>query len=124
MKIMLIEVRKLVFSDDLLQQALLNHLKVEGVDVPNTQIQKVRYTAKPGGASLVVVEFVTADPKKPYEVHLKEQFVLTAMIMACKAYNVPLPRDASKTIQLTEQGLAMTVSMKVKTGPLEQKAAS
>lgn len=121
---MLIEVRKLVFSDDLLQQALLNHLKVEGVDVPNTQIQKVRYTAKPGGASLVVVEFVTADPKKPYEVHLKEQFVLTAMIMACKAYNVPLPRDASKTIQLTEQGLAMTVSMKVKTGPLEQKAAS
>ncbi|MBL4615548.1 MAG: hypothetical protein JKY27_11835 [Magnetovibrio sp.] len=120
---MLLEVRKLVFSDDLLQQALLNHFKIENIAVPNTQIQKVRFSANTGKASSIVVEFVTADPKKPYEVRLNEQFVLTAMIMTCKTYGVPLPRDATKTLQLTKQGLAMTVSMKVDTSTPVQKAA-
>jgi len=77
----------------------------------------------------VVMEFVTADPSKPYEIHLNEQFVLTAMILACKVYGIPLPRHATKTIQHTDQGVAMTVSMKIDTPvfePLDEskKAAS
>lgn len=124
---MLIEVRKLVFTDDLLQQALLDHCEAEGVDVPNSQIQKVRFIGKPGKAASVVVEFVTADPDRPFERHLNEDFVLAAMIRACKDNRVPLPRDATKKLQVTDQGLAMTVSMKVNTTappPPMQRAAS
>lgn len=122
---MLIEVRKLVFSDELLQQALLNLCEKEGLEVPNSQIQKVRFTpAKPGGKASVVIEFVTANPDKPFEVNLSEDFVLSAMILSCKEFGVPLPRDASKSIQLTDQGLAMIVSMKIKPKVPLQKAAS
>jgi len=116
---MLLEVRKLIFSDDLLQRALLTHCAKEKIDVPNSQIQKIRVNAKPNAPTSVVIEFVTADPSKPYEVNLNEQFVLTAMILACKAYRVPLPRDAVKIIQVTDKGLAMMVSMKIDTPVFE-----
>jgi len=110
---MLLEVRKLVFSDGLLQEALLAHCKTEDVKIPNSQIQKVRFAGTPGQGGQVVIAFVTSNPKNPYEVHLNEGFVLSAMIALCKQMGVPLPRDAAKTVQLTDQGLAMTVSMKV-----------
>lgn len=121
---MLREVRKLIFSDDLLQQALLSHCKTEGKEVPKSPIQKIRFTPRPAGGSSVVVEFMTSNPQKPYELHLNEAFVLTAMIMLCKSCHVPLPRDAAKSIQATEQGLAMIVSMKVNTDNITKKAAS
>ena len=123
-KQMLLEVRKLVFSDDLLRQALLSHCTREKVKIPNTDIQKIRVALKPNGTTSAVIEFVTANPNKPYELHLDEQFVLSAMILACKVYGVPLPRSAKKSLQLTDQGLAMTVSMQLETPILEPLAAS
>jgi len=120
---MLLDVRKLIFSDDLLQQALLAHCKTEGKEVPNSPIQKIHFTPRPAGGSSLVVDFMTSNPKKPYELHLNETFVLTAMIMMCKCHSVPLPRDAVKILQATEQGLAMIVSMKVKTNSPPQKVA-
>jgi len=114
---MLFDVRKLIFSDDLLQEAVLEHCRREGVEIPNTQIQTFRFIGKSGKGSKVVVEFVTADPKRPFELTLNEQFVLTAMILACKANHVPLPRDATKTIQMTDKGLAMAISLRIDTPP-------
>ncbi len=123
---MLLEVRKLIFSDDLLKRALLDYFHDIDVEVPNSAIQKIRFVGTPGENALVIVEFMTADPKQPYEINLSEAEVLTAMITSCKEYRVPLPRDAAKTIQHTKQGIAMTVSMKVDTPPpaANQQAAS
>ena len=70
---MLLEVRKLMFSDNFLQRVLLDHCARESVHVPNSQIQKIRINASPGRPTNVVIEFATADPSKPYEVHLNEQ---------------------------------------------------
>jgi len=123
-KQMLLEVRKLVFSDDLLRQALLAHCAREKVKVPNAGLQKIRFTPKPNGTISAVLGFVTANPNKPYEIHLDEQFELSAMILACKVFGVPLPRSANKTLQLTDQGLAMTVSMKLEKPIVETLAAS
>ncbi|OEJ69657.1 hypothetical protein [Magnetovibrio blakemorei] len=120
---MLLDVRKLIFSDELLQQALLAHCKTEGKQVPNSPIQKIHFTPRPAGGSTLVVDFMTSNPKKPYELHLNESFVLTAMILVCKRHGVPLPRDAAKIIQATDQGLAMIVSMKINTNSSPQKVA-
>ncbi|MEG3617239.1 hypothetical protein V5T82_02115 [Magnetovibrio sp. PR-2] len=114
---MLLDVRKLVFSDDLLKRAILEYFLDQKMQHPQSQIQKIRFLGTPGEKAQAVVEFMTADPKNPVEIHLKEDQVLTAMIMVCKAHHVPLPRDAVKVLQLTKQGLAMTISMKVDTPP-------
>lgn len=114
---MLIEVRKLVFSDDLLQRALLKQCAAEGIEVPNSQIQKVKVFG--AGESVdkikVILQFMTADPKKPHEVTLAEQSVLASLIATCKRFSVPLPRSAPKALQLTKQGLAMTITMTMDT---------
>ncbi|MCW8914428.1 MAG: hypothetical protein OQK24_01090 [Magnetovibrio sp.] len=123
---MLLEVRKLIFSDDLLKRALLGYFHEIDAEIPQSAIQKIRFVGTPGENALVIVEFMTADPQKPYEINLSEAEVLTAMISSCKEYRIPLPRNAAKTIQHTKQGLAMTVSMKVDTPPpaANQRVAS
>lgn len=110
---MLIEVRKLIFSDDLLQTALLKQCATQGIEVPNSQIQKVKvYGAGAAQAPIkIIMQFMSANPNKPIDVTLREDVVLTALIAMCKRFNVPLPRNAAKTLQLTNQGLAMVVSM-------------
>lgn len=115
---MLIEVRKLVFSDDLLQAALLKQCAAQGMEIPNSKVQKLKiFGASPDAQQdtpepvRIVMQFVTADPDKPYEVTLDEDLVLTALIAKCKCADVPLPRSAPKHLQLTNQGLAMIVSL-------------
>ena len=122
---MLLEVRKLVFSDDLFQQVVLEHCAREEVKPPQSRLQGYRIEDYAGGASGMVLEFETADVNNPHEVHLNEQFTLSALISACKKFHVPLPRSAAKKIQKTDQGIAMVVSMHVNTSNVvEQKAAS
>lgn len=114
---MLIEVRKLVFSDDLLQRALLKQCAAEGITLPNSKLEKVKVFG--AGQSTdkikVILQFMTADPKRPREITLNDQSVLAALIATCKRHNVPLPRSASKALQLTNQGLAMTVNLTLET---------
>ena len=117
---MLVEVRKLVFSDDLLQRALLKQCAAEGIEIPNSQVQKVKIygAGEVDEKSKVVLQFKTADPNKPHEVALSEQSVLTALITTCKSFSVPLPRSAPKGLQWTSQGLAMTMKISMDTPPL------
>lgn len=116
---MLQEVRKLLFSEDVLHAAILDECAAQNVSIPNSPLQGMRvtgYRAPVPGAALqndsVVLEFVTANPDKPYEVALDESFVIGALIMACRNHGVPLPRGATKKLQMTDNGLALTLSFR------------
>lgn len=55
----------------------------------------------------------------PTRVVLNEHFVVGALILACRTHGVPLPRLAEKHLQMTKQGLAMTVALKMETEKVE-----
>lgn len=110
---MLTEIRKLIFPKDVLQEALLHECKSAGIEVPNSQIQDIKMTGET--PVRVVLQFVTAHVKRPLEVPLSEHFVLTAMIVTCRKYGVPLARYSKKSIELHEQGLVMVMRMEIKT---------
>lgn len=114
---MLIEVRKLVFSDDLLQRALVKQCATQGIETPNSQIQGVLiYGADEGGETFkLVLQFMTADPKRPHEITMNEDDVLAALIATCRGNSIPLPRSAPKHLQKTKQGLAMVITMTLDT---------
>lgn len=114
---MILENRELIFPEKVLRYALLSQCLAEGIDVPNSKIQDIILIdpVTKHGSPKVHLEFMTADSKKPYVVPLSEQFVLTAMILVCQDLGVPLPRNGEKTLRLTESGLAMAISMQVKT---------
>ncbi len=114
---MILESRELVFPDNVLRFALLSECLAEGIDVPNSQIQKVNFidAVNSRNRPRVELEFITADPRHPYKVPLSEQFVLTAMILLCKDLGVRLPRDGRKMLCLREKGLAMQMVMTIQT---------
>lgn len=114
---MLLEVRKLVFSDDLLQRALVKQCATQGIETPNSQVQGVLiYGADDSGDKFkLILQFMTADPKRPHEITMSEDAVLSALIATCKGFSVPLPRSAPKQLQQTKQGLAMAITMTMDT---------
>lgn len=129
---MLQEVRKLLFSEDVILRALLDECAAQKVNVPNSPLQGIKidgYHATNGGdddasgKGRVVLEFATADPEQPYRVVLNEHFVIGALILACRAHGVPLPRGADKHLQMTDRGLALTVALKMDTGQKPAEAA-
>lgn len=116
---MLQEVRKLLFSEDIIHAALLQECAAQGIEIPNSKLQSVRvdgYRAGPGSDTAskgrVVLEFVAANPDKPFEVVLNEHFVIGALIVACRTHGVPLPRSATKKLQMTDNGLARTLAFR------------
>ncbi len=110
---MLTEIRKLIFPKDVLQKALLHECKSAGIEVPNSQIQDIKITGE--RPVRVVLQFVTAHVKRPMEVPLSEHFVLTAMVVTCRKYGIPLARYSTKSIEIHDQGLAMVMTMDIKT---------
>ncbi len=114
---MILESRELIFPDQILRYALLSECLAEGINIPNSQIQKINFVDSADGRKRprVELEFITADPKRPFKVPLSEQFVLTAMILVCKDLGLRLPRDGSKILCLREKGLAMMMSMTIQT---------
>ena len=132
---MLLEVRKLLFSDDVIERALLDECALQKVVVPQSHLHGVRvdgYRAPTGSMGVdgttskgrVVLEFDTANPDKPYEVVLNEHFVISALILACRKHGIPLPRDAQKYLQMTDRGLALTLSLKMETVPVDTESPS
>ena len=114
---MLIEVRKLVFSDDLLQRALVKQCATQGIEMPNSQIQGVLIFGgdESDDKFKLILQFMTADAKRPHEITMSEDAVLSALIATCKSFSVPLPRSAPKQLQKTKQGLAMVITMTMDT---------
>jgi len=125
---MLHEVRKLLFSEDVILRALLDECRAQNMPVPNAQVQGIKvegyHAAAPAEAAVtgnragngagkgrVILEFVTANPDKPHAVVLNEHFVVGALILACRQHGIPLPRSAAKQLQMTQKGLALTVAM-------------
>lgn len=114
---MILESRELIFPDNVLRYALLSECLAERINIPNSQIQKINFlnATDDHNRPRVELEFITANPKKPYKVPLSEQFVLTAMILVCKDLGVRLPRSGVKVLCLREKGLAMQMTMKIQT---------
>jgi len=108
---MLIEVRKILFPLEVLKQSFLNECKVNGIEVPNSQVQNIKINGEK--SPKVIMQFMTANPDAPIDMPLSENFVLTSMILTCRDYLIPLPRLAEKTIQAHNDQLAMVISHKV-----------
>ena len=110
---MLVEVRKILFPTNLLSDIFLKECAEEGIVVPNSQIQGILIEGDT--SPKVAIQFMTANPDTPVEVPLSQQFILSAMIVACRDFNVPLPRYAEKTFMKHDKGLALVITLNIST---------
>lgn len=102
------ELRKVIFSRDEVQAALVNHLLHAGRTMPKRAIDRVEVGDGPAIATIV---FEPGDPTEAQEWPLSQEEVAAALIRYCGQYAIPLPRAAKKQLQLDNNSLALIFSL-------------
>lgn len=97
------EIRQIFFSADEVVQALAEYHPHEAASL-NSRGAKI--TLRKNGQQKVCVGFGEATI-----IELGLSFVSNALLMYCKSREIPVPRDADKTISLFGDGLAVTITI-------------
>ena len=102
------ELRKVIFSRNELQAALVNHLLHSGRTMPNSPIDRLEIS---DGPAVVTIFFQPGDPMDIQEWPLSQEEVAAALIRYCGQYAIPLPRAAKKRLQPESGTLALIFSL-------------
>lgn len=102
------ELRKVIFSRDEVQAALVNHLLHSGKTMPKSAIDRVEVGNGPATATIF---FNPGDPTEAQAWPLSQEEVAAALIRYCGRYAIPLPRAAKKRLQPEDGSLALLFSL-------------
>lgn len=102
------ELRKVIFSRDEVQAALVNHLLHSGKTMPSRPIDRLQLG---DGPAVVTLFFQPGDPTEVQEWPMSQEEVAAALIRYCGQYAIPLPRAAKKRLQPDTGGLALIFSL-------------
>ncbi len=102
------ELRKVIFSQNEVQAALVNHLLHAGRSMPNRSIDRVEIG---DGSPAVTIFFQPGDPTEVQEWPFSQEEVAAALIRYCGQYAIPLPRAAKKRLQVDNDSLALIFSL-------------
>jgi hypothetical protein len=109
------ELRRIVFTNDELRQALSNQ-RVEGRPViPFGQIQSANFLEESRAELLIKIYDHSSD--KHHEAVLSSTVVAAALMSYCIAQRVPLPRSARKSIAISGDNVALDLRSDGKAEP-------
>ena len=103
------EMRKMVFSKDELQAALINYALRTKQRLPNANIERIK-VEKTDGVKATIVYARLAD-EDPRSVEFDETNVAAAIILYCRTLHIPLPREARKVLIPEDDSVSMIVQM-------------
>jgi hypothetical protein len=102
------ELRKVIFSRNELQAALVSHLLHAGRWIPNRPIDRLDIGAGPAAVTIV---FQPDDSTEAQEWPLSQEEVAAALIRYCGQFSIPLPRAAKKRLQMDNNNLVLVFSL-------------
>lgn len=114
------DVRKLIFSKSELRLTFQQYCKDKGIGPENAPLEGFEVSENGAGRVVsedgpvemrVILKYTSHDPNNPVRAHLREDQVLEALITACKALGIPLPRRGRKFLQKNKDGISMTIGM-------------
>ncbi len=108
------ELRKILFSKEEVQAAVVNYCLRAKIPLPNKNIEDLEVQAHP--KAMVVLKYAATDPEETNEVELSRDQVAAALIRYCSAINVPLPRGAQKVLQPGNDGIYLLINIEVGKG--------
>ena len=103
------EMRKLVFSIEELQAALVNYSLRTNKKLPNSTIDHIEVEGKEGVTATIV--YMREGTEEAKSVEFAQNDVAAAIILYCNSRNIPLPRDAKKVVVPIEDSVGMIVKM-------------
>ena len=103
------EMRKIVFSVEELQAALINYALRTKKKLPNTTIDSILVEGKEGVTATIL--YVRDGTEEAKSVEFTQNDVAAALILYCNSQKIPLPRDAKKLVTPIEDSVGMIVKL-------------
>ena len=103
------EMRKIVFSVEELQAALVNYALRTNKKLPNTTIDNILVEGKEGLTATII--FMRDGTEEAKTVEFNKNDVAAALILYCNSQQIPLPRDAKKSVTPIEDSVGMIVKL-------------
>ncbi len=103
------ELRKILFSEDELQAAVVDYCLRAKIRLPDKIIDDLEVRADP--EAMVVLKYADTGPEEASEVELSRDQVAAALIRYCSSINVPLPRSAQKVLQPGDGGISLLINI-------------
>ena len=103
------EMRKIIFSVDELQAALVNYALRTNKKLPNATIDNILVDGKEGVTATII--FVRDGTEEAKTVVFTQNDVAAALILYCNSQQIPLPRDAKKLVTPIEDSVGMIVKI-------------
>lgn len=108
------EMRKLAFTQDELQAALVNYALRSEIKLPNANIEKIRVKEEDDEKKTTSVTLVYPASESGNDlrsVEFSEAQIGAAIILYCKNLSIPLPRNARKTLSAENESVAIIMSV-------------
>jgi hypothetical protein len=102
------ELRKVIFTRNELQAALVSHLLHAGRSMPSRSIDRLEIGE---GLAAVTIVFQPDDSADVQQWALSQEEVAAALIRYCGQFSIPLPRAAKKRLQMDNNSLALLFSL-------------
>ena len=106
---MLEELRKILFSKDEVQAAVVDYCLRSRIPLPNKIIDELEVRTDP--EAIVVLKYAATGPEEATEVKLSRDQVAAALIRYCSNIKVPLPRNAQKVLQPADDGISLLINI-------------
>ena len=107
------EVRYIVFTSDEARNAIVAFVKKQGHATNSNDITAVEVTG-PSESPSAIVRLQPSLADKP--VVLTAQYLVAALLVYCMEHRIPVPKQASKKVELTVNGLTMTMTTDLNQG--------
>jgi hypothetical protein len=106
------EVRYIIFAQDEVRSALIEFVKKQGQVATASDVAAVEVVG-PGEAPVGIVRLL-ASPAKP--INLGSQYLVAALLLYCIDRRIPIPKQAAKRVELSVNGLTLTMTTDVSQG--------
>ncbi len=103
------ELRKILFSKEELQAAVVDYCLRSKIRLPDKNIEDLEVQADP--EAMVVLKYATTGPVDTSEVELSRDQVAAALIRYCSSIKVPLPRSGQKVLQPGDDGISLLINI-------------
>jgi hypothetical protein len=101
------EVRYIIFSPEEVRSAVVGFVQKQGQAASAKDVAAVEL-AGPNEAPNALVKLQGADPAKP--IKLGDQYLVAALLLHCIERRIPIPKQASKRVQLSVHGLTLEMT--------------
>ncbi len=113
------EFRRVTFTNNELIEAIHDHNLVSRDKLPAGMIVTCKPVSEPDVA--VRLELVDQGSGEARLAFLSPEVVAAALLRYCKKRRIPMPKQATKSIEIHENGISLNVEIEGRLGPSEDK---